>query len=80
MIAGWDALQVPDPRGPRRIPGDRLERARADRGAGGPGDHAPLPRQHGDVPGHAPGLTSEKRATLEKPGNPGSSMTICTLY
>ena len=56
MIAGWDALQVPDPRGPRRIPGDRPQRARVDRGAGGPGHHAPLPRQHGDVPGHAPGL------------------------
>ena len=62
LIAGGDALQVPDPRGSRRVPGDRPQRARADRGAGGPGDHAPLPGQHGHVPRHAPGLSGQSEA------------------
>ena len=49
LVAGGDALQVQDSRGSRRVPGDRPQRARPDRGAGGPGHHVTLPRQHGHV-------------------------------
>ena len=56
VFAGRDALQVPDAGGSRRVPGDRPQRARADRGPRGAGHHAPLPRQHGHVPGDAPRL------------------------
>ena len=56
VFAGGDALQVQDAGGSRRVPGDRPQRARADRGPRGAGHHAPLPRQHGHVPRDAPGL------------------------